>query len=282
MVEKMMIKLIGTGLNLLGAVSPNYAGKVGFNVFCNPFKVKLKPYQLSFLNTAEKFTVDIDNFKVQCYKWGNGSKKVLFVHGWASHSFRWKHYIEYFKNKDYTIYAFDARGHGLSEGKYLNLIINAQTIQKVVEFISGVDVAICHSFGGFSISYLLKHSPETAIGKTVIMGSPGEASQFFSFYQDKLKLTNKTTQAIIDRFKKVINKTPQYFSSPAFAKEINIPCLIVHDKKDEEAPVETAIELHKNWKNSKLILTEGLGHHLKSKELIIKVEEFINENYKFT
>ncbi len=275
MVQKIIIRFIGKALNALAVISPEYAGKVGFNVFCNPFRAKLKPYQLSFLDTAEKFTIDVDHYKVQCYTWGNGSKKILFVHGWASHSFRWKHYIAYFKEKDYTVYAFDARGHGLSEGKYLNLIINAGYIKAVVDNIGGVDAAICHSFGGFSIAYLLKHFPETKIAKTVIMGAPGEAKHFFSFYQDKLKLSNKTTRAIIDRFKKKLNNIPEYFSSPAFAKEIKIPCLIIHDKNDEEAPVETAIALHKNWSGSSLILTNGLGHHLKAKELIIDVEKFI-------
>lgn len=275
MVEKILIKAISVSLNSLSVVAPNIAGKLGFRIFCTPFAAALKDYQLKFLDTAEKFTITIEDKKVQCYKWGNGSKKVLFVHGWASHSFRWKNYIEFFAKKDYTIYAYDARGHGLSEGKTLNLIINANYIKTLVEHIGGVDAAVCHSFGGFSMAYLLKHYPETQIGKTVIMGAPGEASEFFKFSQEKLMLTNKATQLIIDRFKKNLNQTPEYFSSPAFAKTIKIPCLIVHDKNDDEAPMETAKALHKNWEGSKMIVTEGLGHHLKSNELIVEVEKFI-------
>ncbi len=280
MTEKIILALIGNGLNSLEAISPTYAGKLGFNIFCHPFNAKLKPYQSAFLNTAEKFSVHSDGMKVQGYKWGNGSKKILFVHGWSSNSFRWKKYIEYFKERDYTVYAFDARAHGMSEGKYLNLLINANTIQIVVDHIGGVDATVCHSFGGFCLTYLLKYHPDTAIGKAIIMGAPGEAIDFFIFYQDKLKLTNKTTNAIIDRFVKNIGKTPEYFSSPTFAKEITSPCLIIHDKDDNEAPLKTAIALHENWKGSKMILTEGLGHHLKSKELIVEVEKFIEENTK--
>jgi pimeloyl-ACP methyl ester carboxylesterase len=278
MVQKIMISAIGKGLNMLAAVSPSYAGKVGFNVFCNPFSAALKPYQLEFLNSAEKFSIQMDGMKVQCYKWGNGSKKILFVHGWASHSFRWKQYIETFKTKDYTLYAFDSRGHGLSEGKYLNLMLNADTIKNVVAYIGEIDTVVCHSFGGFSMAYLLKHFPQTAIKKTVIMGAPGEAKQFFSFYQGLLNLSDRAITAIIKRFKKNLSNTPEYFSSPTFAKEIHIPCLIIHDKNDAEAPVETAIALHENWKGSKIIVTEGLGHHLKSKELIGEIEKFIDGN----
>jgi pimeloyl-ACP methyl ester carboxylesterase len=277
MVEKIMIKAISICLNTLSVIAPNIAGKIGFRIFCTPFAVGLKDYQLKFLDTAEKFTIVIEGKKVQCYKWGNGSKKLLFVHGWASHTFRWKNYIEYFATKDYTIYAFDARGHGLSEGKTLNLMINANYIKEIVQHIGGVDAAVCHSFGGFSMAYLLKHFPENKIGKTVIMGAPGEAVEFFTFSQEKMMLTNKATQTIIDRFKKNLNQTPEYFSTPAFAKSIQKPCLIIHDKGDMEAPLETAEALHKNWEGSKIIITEGLGHHLKSNELIVAVEKFIEE-----
>jgi pimeloyl-ACP methyl ester carboxylesterase len=277
MLEKIMINAISICLNTLSVIAPGIAGKIGFRIFCTPFAVGLKPYQLKFLDTAEKFTITIEGKKVQCYKWGNGSKKLLFVHGWASHTFRWKNYIEYFSKKDYTIYAFDARGHGLSEGKTLNLIINANYIKEVVEHIGGVDAAVCHSFGGFSMAYLLKHFPETKIGKTIIMGAPGEAKEFFTFTQEKLKLTNRATKVVIDRFVKNIKSTPEYFSTPAFAKDIKVPCLIIHDKDDTEAPLKTAEALHKNWEGSKIIITEGLGHHLKSNELIVAVEKFIEE-----
>ncbi len=277
MVEKILLKSISISLNSLAVIAPNLAGKIGFRIFCTPFAASLKDYQLKFLNTAEKFAIIIEGKKVQCYKWGNGSKKILFVHGWASHTFRWKSWIEFFVKKDFTIYAFDARGHGLSEGKTLNLIINANYIKAIVEYIGGIDAAVCHSFGGFSMAYLLKHFPDTTIGKTVIMGAPGEAIEFFNFSQEKLMLTNKATQLIIDRFKKNLNQTPEYFSTPAFAKTIKTPCLIVHDKNDTEAPLKTAIALHENWEGSKMIVTEGLGHHLKSNDLIVEVEKFIEE-----
>jgi pimeloyl-ACP methyl ester carboxylesterase len=277
MVEKIMTKAMSICLNSLTVVAPNIAGKLGFRIFCTPFAAPLKDYQLKFLSTAEKFTIEIEGKKVQCYKWGNGSKKVLFVHGWASHTFRWKNFIEYFAKKDYSIYAFDARGHGLSEGKTLTLIINANYIKQVVENIGGVEAAVCHSFGGFSMAYLLKHYPETKIGKTVIMGAPGEAKEFFTFSQEKLMLTNKANKTIIERFVQNIKLPPEYFSSPTFAKDIKTPCLIIHDKGDMEAPVQTAIALQQNWQGSKIIITQGLGHHLKSNELIVEVEKFIEE-----
>jgi hypothetical protein len=54
---------------------------------------------------------------------------------------------------------------------------------------------------------------------------------------------------------------------------------MIHDTEDKEAPYTHALAAHQNWKNSKLITTTGLGHNLKSLELIKDedVEEFLNE-----
>ncbi len=266
--------LIRLKLNTIALINKNWAGRVGFQTFCNPFKQPLKDYQLAFLKSAEQFTVPSENNIIQVYKWGRGSKKVLLLHGWASHSFRWKAYIEALQQLEYEVYAFDAPGHGLSTGKYLNLILYSKAMQDVLANIGNIDVAICHSFGGATMSYLLHHHKETAIEKVVIMGSPGEANEFFHFYKAKLGLSEKAMQAIIHHFGKVFQKPPSYFSASTFALTIKKPLLIVHDVDDDEALYSGAVALHNNWAGSILKTTTGLGHQLKSKELMQEVIAF--------
>ena len=109
------------------------------------------------------------------------------------------------------------------------------------------------------------------------MGAPENADDFFAFYKNSLSLTNKTLNIVIQQFIKNLNHPPSYFSISSFAKEINNDCLIIHDKDDKEADFKNSIKLHKNWKNSELLLTEGLGHNLKSAEIIEKVINFIKK-----
>jgi pimeloyl-ACP methyl ester carboxylesterase len=54
-----------------------------------------------------------------------------------------------------------------------------------------------------------------------------------------------------------------------------LPGLIIHDTEDKEAPYQTALDMNEVWKNSSLITTTGLGHNLKSKELVEQVAMFI-------
>jgi hypothetical protein len=279
MAVKIYAFCLGLWLNILAFLFPKYAGKVGFKVFCSPFGAKLNEYQKNFLATANQFSIKVDGVNIACYKWGNGQKNILFVHGWASHSFRWKNYIEALDKTDCTIYAYDAMAHGASGGEQVHLIKNAKTIQALISKIGKIDTAVCHSFGGFSLIYLLHHQPSVLVDKAVIMGAPGEAKHFFEFYKQALGLSKKAIEVIINQFKVELNTTPEYFSTAKFAQTIsNTKAFIVHDNADNEAPVALAKALHKNWQDSQILITEGLGHQLKSKDLIEKVNEFIFSN----
>ena len=272
-----MQKLLGFYFNLLSFVHPKKLKKDGFLLFCNPFARKVKPHQLEFLQKGISEVLDLEGFQIQTYKWGSGSKKILLIHGWSSHSFRWKNYIEHLLKNDFTVYALDAPAHGLSSGKSIHVVLYAKVIAAFLKINSEIKFVISHSIGGFATTYFLDHYKTHNLEKVVIMGAPGEASDFFDFYKQTLGLTSKSLQLIIDEFHAQLGKTPSYFSSARFAESITIPALIVHDKNDLATNYNYSIRLNKHWKNSELILTEGLGHDLKSKELIKKVIDFIKD-----
>jgi pimeloyl-ACP methyl ester carboxylesterase len=273
--KKIMQKSIGFYFNLLAIVHPKKLKKDGFELFCNPFARKVKPHQLEFLQKGMSDVLDLEGYKIQTYKWGSGSKKILLVHGWQSHSFRWKNYIEHLVKNDFTVYTLDAPAHGLSSGKSIHLVLYAKVINAFLEINSEISSIVSHSIGGFATTYFLDQYKEHTIEKAVIMGAPGEASEFFDFYKKTLGLTTKSLNLIIDEFQVQLGNVPTYFSSAKFAESILIPALIVHDKNDLATNYNYSIRLNKHWKNSQLILTEGLGHDLKSKDLIKNVTDFI-------
>jgi pimeloyl-ACP methyl ester carboxylesterase len=153
----------------------------------------------------------------------------------------------------------------------------AKVIHAFLELNSEISSIISHSIGGFATTYFLDQYKEHTIEKVVIMGAPGEASDFFDFYKETLGLTMKSLNLIIDEFQTQLGKAPSYFSSVRFAESIAIPALIVHDKNDLASNYNYSIRLNKHWTNSQLILTEGLGHDLKSKDLIKNVTDFIKK-----
>ena len=274
--KKIIQKTIGFYFNVLGFIHPKLIANKGFQLFCSPMCSPLKKHQLEFLETGKHQILDFENEKIQTYKWGNGSKKVLLIHGWASNSFRWKNYVPKLIENDFTVYALDAQAHGLSSGKILNVVLYSKIIDLFFKKNEKIDAVISHSIGSFSIIYWLFQNKTNPLKKIVTMGAPQNADNFFAFYKNTLSLTNRTLNIVINQFVKYLEHPPSYFSTASFAKEMDNNCLIIHDKNDDEADFNYSVELNKNWKNSQLILTEGLGHNLKSKELISTIVKYIS------
>ena len=276
--KKIIVRLVGMYFNLLVLVSPGSAGRRGFYLFCTPRRVSLKDHQRNFLDAAEKSSFECEGTTIQVYRWGSGEKKILFLHGWQSHSFRWKNYMESFSKEEFTMYALDAPGHGLSGGTYLNLPIYSNVVESFLYSIQPVHTIVGHSLGSFAILYTLFRVPSLSVQQLVITGTPGEVKDFTKFYQQMLGLSTRTMRAIYQSFLQIIHHPPEYYSATRFAKAIQIPTLIIHDEHDHETPHHHALEIHAVVQNSRLITTSGLGHNLRSLNVVKYVVDFVNQS----
>lgn len=277
MKKQLLIFSIRTYLNTLAWVAPTKAGREGFYLFCKPRKRPVKPHHMEFLDASEKFSIDYAGKKVQGYKWGTGEKKLLLVHGWESHSYWWKNIVSALPKEKFTIYSIDAPGHGLSEGNYINIPHYSGLIEKIILEQGGIYAILGHSLGSFATVYTMHRAPHLPVSKLVVMAAPGEAKEWVDFYQKFLGLSARTMKEIDKFFIEKIGHMPDYFSLKEFAKSMNRPGLIIHDTDDREAPYQYALAAHQNWSNSQMITTSGLGHNLKSAELIKNVEEFLGQ-----
>jgi pimeloyl-ACP methyl ester carboxylesterase len=236
----------------------------------------LKDHQREFLNNAKFETLKTSRDEIQTYRWGSGTKKILFLHGWRSHTFRWKKYIESLSHEDHTIYALDAPGHGLSSGNYLNVKYYGEVIQQFVNRLNGVDTIVSHSIGGFSSLFALHHAQTLPVNNLVVMGTPGQAKEFVAFYRASLGLSDRIMWLMKEYFEIKIGFDPSYFSAPDFARTLSIPGLIILDEGDVEALVHIATDIHIAWSSSSLIITKGLGLNLRSEEVIGYVKKFLD------
>ncbi len=276
--KKIITKLIGVYFNLFALVAPRAAGNKGFFLFSTTQRPPLKDYHKTFLNSADQFSFECNGDLVQCYRWGTGDKIIVFFHGWESHSFRWKNYIDAFSKEEFTIYAMDAPGHGLSGGKYCNLPIYSHAIEKFLQELPPVHTVISHSMGSFSSLFTFYRIPSLHVRQLVLTGSPGEATDFMAYYKKVLGLSRRALNSIAKGFEENTGHLPEFYSASAFAESVSIPTLIIHDKKDVkvyEAPYRYAEVLNKKIRNSKLITTEGLGHNLRSPIVIQHIVDFV-------
>jgi pimeloyl-ACP methyl ester carboxylesterase len=275
--KKLIGKLLGWYLDTLVKIAPRFAGRQGFYLFCYPFRTPLTDKQKQFFNSAEKFTVRYEKHVVQAYRWGNGSKKIVFLHGWQSHSYRWKAYIDSLSKEEFSIYALDAPGHGMSKGNFLSVPLYSSVIHQFITDLGSVHAVVGHSLGGFTLLYTFYQYPLLPVKKIVLMASPGEASDFINLFKKTLNISEVALARIIDKFERKYKVKPDYFSAQKFAAAVTVPGLIIHDENDPEAPHKYAAQIRKAWSRSRLITTQGLGHNLKSPAMIKEVIDFVSE-----
>lgn len=275
--KTLVTKGIGLYLNTLSWIAPEKAGRVGFELFCRPFRGKISPQHKAFFASADQFTITHKGEKIQLYKWGQGEKKIMFVHGWQSHTYRWKKYIEELNKEEFTIYSIDAPGHGLSSGKFMSLPLYSEVVEKAIRQLGKMDAVISHSIGGFTSIYTFYTHADLTPKKLVALASPGEVREFFDFYKAQLSLSERTLARILTHFKKEIGATPDFFSASKFASTLTNQGLLIHDEEDNETSVDNSKAIHQNWKNSILIVTKGKGHNLRSEEVASQVIKFVSD-----
>ncbi len=276
--KQLIYKSLGLYLNTLTHIAPEKGGKLGFKIFCTPQKKKLKRQHLDYLNSANQRDFNFNGQKIKIYEWGTGAKKVLFVHGWQSNSFRWKKHIDALPKEEYTLIAFDAPAHGLSEGKQFTVPLHAYLIATLTRYYHGFDAVVTHSIGSFSFFYAMAKYDFPSIGKLVAMASPLRASEFLAFYIETLGLKPATVSQIKNEFQNYAREELGNISLPVFVENLSIPGLIIHDKEDQQTPYQNAVELQKHWKGATLHTTNGLGHNLRSGEVVRLVADFVAEN----
>ncbi len=122
--------------------------------------------------TGQLTSADGVNLFVQTWA-GNDRPQgiLLLVHGLGEHSSRYQNYVDYFAPRGFTLYAFDARGHGRSGGPRVHIDRFQQYVDDIALVVSHIrsthdglkPFVLGHSLGSLmALSYGLKHPDDVA------------------------------------------------------------------------------------------------------------------------
>ncbi|MFI8379356.1 alpha/beta hydrolase [Leeuwenhoekiella sp. NPDC079379] len=271
---RMLPKILGNYVNTLALVSPQAAAKKAFKIFSKPRRGKIGPHHEGFLKPNLEPALQIDELSIQPYKWPGGEKTILLVHGWESHTHRWKEMIVRLKSENYTIIAFDAPAHGYSTGKYLYVPIYDEVLSVILDKYQP-DYMIGHSIGGMTVLFNQSQKATFKPKKLVVLGAPDRLESILIDYQKILNLSDRVMNALENYFLKRFNFKTTDFSSSVFAKNIETPALIIHDKDDTITPVSGSKSIHATYKNSEYIETKGLNHSLYDSKVNDQIVDFL-------
>ncbi len=225
--------------------------------------------------------------------------KLLLIHGYAEHAGRYAYFMEAAVNRGVSVYAFDLRGHGRSDGltAYLpsfNAIV--EDIDKVIDTlnIKGETFLMGHSLGGLiATRYCLTRNQNDVKG-LITSGAALEIDKNLSpllqrlapilgWLLPKLK-TEKLDTTYLTRspeVKEAYFNDPLVYTQGTRAKtgaeilhaikataplfhKLTIPLLALHGSADQLTMPDGTITLHKqaSSKDKKLVIYDGLYHEL--------------------
>ena len=222
-------------------------------------------------NSAIKQKILINGSNIMTYAWNVDKIRptILVLHGWNGRGTQMFSFIDMLVDNDYGVVAFDARGHGQSDGKNTNVLESIEVIRKLSQIHGDFFAMIGHSFGAMAAVNAINRG--VVCKKLVAISPPTDFLSLLRVFSHYLGL-NKKAENILEIYvlKKYGIDSFEQISITGIAPKMTIPCLFIHDKDDDKVPLSQAQKAVELWgkkvvsksmgSGAKLHITEGLGH----------------------
>ena len=273
----LLVKVIRTYVRFTSSIAPILSKKLGYKLFFRAFKFPFKPDELNSIKEASLFTIDYREQKLQGYKWGNGKKTILCMHGWSGRAAQFYQFINPLIKKEYTVIAFDAPGHGKSEGTYSSLVEYKEIITLLHHEYKFQNI-IAHSMG--AAATLLAVKDGLSVTKLVLISPPVLPQLILDEFCLRIGAKKYVGEYIQLRIEEMYNATFESFFPESYLPLENFPkTIVIHDTQDIDVPFTNGQRLKEIVPEIELFKTEGLGHTriLRNEKVIEKSINFIND-----
>lgn len=268
--------ILSTG-KILTKLSPFLASRFGARLFLTPFKYKLpkREEEMDGESVQKEHFVSAINRKIIIYEYGTGKKTILLAHGWSGRGTQMSVLAKELVDKGYRIISFDAPAHGKAPGKISMMPFFIESIHELEKVYGPFRAAIGHSLGGMALLKACKEGFKT--DKLVIIGTANSVTKITREFARNLKLNDKVAVKMKSYFDKKFGENMDNYSGAFSAESVEVPTLIIHDKDDVDVDISSAFEISEKLENSKLYITEGLGHRkiLGNQKVIDKITTFL-------
>jgi pimeloyl-ACP methyl ester carboxylesterase len=274
--KELLTKAVGLFINITAFLFPKWSTDYSFDLLCKVKRVGISEKGQAFFDKAESVSLENGNQNTVLHRWGTGDKNILFLHGWMSNSQRWLPYVERLDLTEYTVYALDAPGHGMSKGTRLNLEIFRQGIARAIEKIGHINTMVSHSFGSLATCYTFLEKTDIPVEKFAIMGAPSGMDAIFVYFKEILSLKDKALSNLSEKIDTILKVPANEISMQQFFQKAKQPLLVVHEISDKITPfgpIQKATTINLNIET---FFTKDQDHNLKGEATVTRVVQFIN------
>ncbi len=269
-------QVIRTVLGQGGRVFPGLAGRIAFELFCRtedpskpsgreqaaidrhaPLMAKARTHRLKTRHgivAAHEFRADYT---------ASGSR-VLVVHGWRSRTDFMAPMIANLVAGGYDVVGLDLPGHGLSDGRHLNLKYGVAAIDAAARQFGAFDMIVGHSFGGVvavnAAVGSIRGFDAVACKRLAVIASPNSMPDLFDAVGRRMNLTPRANAAMAQRVRKVAGHPLSTYVMAEQLKRFDGPVLVLHAPDDREVAFAEGEAMTEAGPHVRLMPVPGRGH----------------------
>lgn len=256
---KMRQRAVHTFFNLLWNHTPSLSKGIIKRMFFTPTTYKCTPVERKYLDNAERFEISIHDKTVKCWKWGSGPS-ILLAHGWNGRGIQLYHFIDALIQRGYSAIAYDAPGHGESQGRTSSYFEFTDTIRTLLNSSNGHKIRgiIAHSLGGSAVINSIEK--ENLPLEAVLIAPALRLKEVLYGFFDYVGVPSGLYEILIKEYEDQFCYNMHRDNPSNLLREIDSKILIVHDKNDPTIPYGHSKEISDRFANIELHTTERLGH----------------------
>ncbi|HJW94878.1 MAG TPA: alpha/beta fold hydrolase, partial [Thermoanaerobaculia bacterium] len=115
------LTVIRGALRVLSRTAPRIATRVAADLFMKPRRFRTPPREQALLEGAERFEIRAgEDTTIRAWRWGNGPV-VILTHGWEGRGSQMASFVAPLVASGRSVVAFDAPGHGRTDGNRSSL-----------------------------------------------------------------------------------------------------------------------------------------------------------------
>lgn len=225
------------------------------------------PRETDWLALGERWELAGSTGKLVAFRFGRGPV-VLLVHGWNGRGAQLGAFIAPLVKAGFGVVAFDAPGHGLSQGSEASLVAFADAFDRVVnalrergEELHGV---VAHSLGASAVTFSESRRVRARVGavlrRLVFVAPPIDIGDWIEDFASSFGISSQTEHTVRGLIQSRVGYRLTELYAPDRARELGAPLLVLHDADDKSVPLEAGQALAMAWPNARFVRTAGLGH----------------------
>jgi pimeloyl-ACP methyl ester carboxylesterase len=254
--------MVRAAFALGGRFAPRHTVERAARLFATPYGTsRSRARAVRVGKEVERGEITVGQQTIATYVWGDPTRKpyALLVHGWSSFGLRFLPWVTALRRAGLAVVAFDQPGHGCSSGEQCTLPDFINTVRAIGRRYGTAALAVGHSLGGAAVT--LAQGETWHAERVVVIAPPADMAAQADRFMRHVRLGEHLRERFLGWHERATGVPVRDLEVRRFLPSLGLPCLIVHDLNDREVPWGDGELYARHWHNSRLLTTQGLGHH---------------------